>query len=1033
MNLASMSISRPVLATVISIVIIIFGFIGFSYLGVREFPSVDPPIITVTTNYPGANPDVVESQITEPLEESINGVAGIKTLSSISGDGRSNITVEFDLSVNIDAAANDVRDRVSRAVRNLPTDADPPIVVKSDANSDAIFSLTVQSDKRNLLQLTDLGNRVFKERLQTIKGISEIRIWGEKKFSMKFNLDPDKMAGYNITALDVKNALLSQNVELPSGRIEGNAVELTIRTFGRLVTEEEFNNLIVFKNGDQLIRLKDIGSARLLPQNERTLLRGNHGVPMIGIAVNPQPGANYIEIVDNIYKKIDQIKKELPDDITLGIALDSTENIRKAISEVEETILIAFGLVLLIIFLFLRDWRTTMIPIIAIPISLIGTFFIMYISDFSINILSLLGIVLATGLVVDDAIVVMENIYTRVEKGEDPVIASHKGSKEILFAIISTTITLTAVFLPVMFLQGLTGRLFREFGVVVAGSVIISAVVSLTLTPMMSSRILKHKTKRSRFYEYTENILNNFINGYRNVLTRFMRRPWISFVLMGLCILLMIWNGGALQSELAPMEDKSRFMISSSAPEGTSYEKMDAYNSMLVDMMDTLPEKESLLAVTSPGFGGSVSVNKSFVRVKLVEPSKRKRSQQEIVDDIMPKLATYNFARSFIIQEQTIGGGRQSGLPVQYVIQAPNFEKMKEALPQFMAEASKDPTFQIVDVDLKFNKPEIQVEINRDKAAAMGVSIDDIAQTLQLYFSGQRFGYFIMDGKQYEVIGQAKKDKRDDPEDLKSIHVRSESGILVPLDNLVDLVTESSPSQLYRYNRYVSATVSAQPAEGKTIGDGIQAMDKIAKSTLDENFSTSLAGTSKEFMESGSSLIFAFLLALVLVYLVLAAQFESFRDPLIIMFTVPLALAGAVFSLWITDNTLNIFSEIGIIVLIGLVTKNGILIVEFANQRRVDGLSIKDAIIDAAAQRFRPILMTTLATVLGALPIALALGDASTSRIPMGITIVGGLIFSLILTLFVIPGLYIYITTKKKRQIPNAKELETILENHSIE
>lgn len=1033
MNLASMSISRPVLATVISIVIIIFGFIGFSYLGVREFPSVDPPIITVTTNYPGANPDVVESQITEPLEESINGVAGIKTLSSISGDGRSNMTVEFDLSVNIDAAANDVRDRVSRAVRNLPTDADPPIVVKSDANSDAIFSLTVQSDKRNLLQLTDLGNRVFKERLQTIKGISEIRIWGEKKFSMKFNLDPDKMAGYNLTALDVKNALLSQNVELPSGKIEGDAVELTIRTFGRLVTEEEFNNLIVFKNGDQLIRLKDIGVANLLPLNERTLLRGNQGVPMIGIAVNPQPGANYIEIVDNIYEKIDQIKKELPDDITLGIALDSTENIRKAISEVEETILIAFGLVLLIIFLFLRDWRTTMIPIIAIPISLIGTFFIMYISGFSINILSLLGIVLATGLVVDDAIVVMENIYTRVEKGEDPVIASHKGSKEILFAIISTTITLTAVFLPIMFLQGLTGRLFREFGVVVAGSVIISALVSLTLTPMMSSRILKHKTKRSRFYNYTENILNKFIDGYRNLLTRFMRRPWVSFVLMAFCILLMIWNGSALQSELAPMEDKSRFMISSSAPEGTSFEKMDAYNSMLVDMMDTLPEKESLLAVTSPGFGASVSVNKSFVRVNLVEPSERKRSQQEIVDDIMPKLAAHNFARSFIIQEQTIGGGRQSGLPVQYVIQAPNFEQMKEVLPKFMAEASTNPTFQIVDVDLKFNKPEIQVEINRDKAAAMGVSIDDIAQTLQLYFSGQRFGYFIMEGKQYEVIGQAKKDKRDDPEDLKSIHVRSESGVLVPLDNLVDLVTESSPSQLYRYNRYVSATVSAQPAEGKTIGDGIQEMDKIAASTLNENFSTSLAGTSKEFMESGSSLIFAFLLALVLVYLVLAAQFESFRDPLIIMFTVPLALAGAVFSLWITDNTLNIFSEIGIIVLIGLVTKNGILIVEFANQRREDGLSIKEAIIDAASQRFRPILMTTLATVLGALPIALALGDASTSRIPMGITIVGGLIFSLVLTLFVIPGLYIYITAKTKNKIPNAKELEASLEKSSIE
>jgi multidrug efflux pump len=1029
MNLASLSINRPVLASVLSILVVIFGIIGFSFLGIREFPSVDPPIITVTTNYTGANPDVVESQITEPLEESINGVAGIRTLSSVSGDGRSNITVEFDMSVDIDAAANDVRDRVSRAVRNLPQDADPPVVVKSDANSETIFSLTIQSDKRNLLELTDLGNRIFKERLQTIKGVSEIRIWGEKKFSMKFNLDPDKMSGYNLTALDVKNALISQNIELPSGRIEGRTVELTIRTFGRLTTEEEFNNLIVSKKGDQFIRLKDIGTANLLPLNERTLLRGNHGIPMVGIAVNPQPGANYIEIVDNIYKKIELIKKEIPEDITLGIALDTTTNIRKAISEVEETILIAFGLVLLIIFLFLRDWRTTLIPIIAIPISLIGTFFIMYISGFSINILTLLGIVLATGLVVDDAIVVMENIYSRVEKGENPITAAHKGSKEILFAIVSTTITLTAVFLPVIFLEGLTGRLFREFGVVVAGSVIISAFISLTLTPMMSSLILKHKPNRSRLYNYTENLLNKFINGYKNMLTRFMKRPWISFVLMAFSILLMLLTGRELQSELAPMEDKSRFMISSSAPEGTSYEKMDEYNSMLVDLVDTIPEKASLLAVTSPGFGSSVSVNKSFVRVNLVEPSKRKRSQQEIADEIMGKLSGYNFARSFIIQEQTIGGGRAAGLPVQYVIQAPSFEKMKEVLPRFLAEASGNSTFEIVDVDLKFSKPEIQVTINRDKAATMGVEIDDIAETMQLFFAGQRFGYFIMDGKQYEVIGQAKKDKRDDPEDLKSIQVRSSSGELIPLDNLVELVNESSPSQLYRFNRYVSATVSAQPAEGKTIGDGIETMDEIAAKTLDADFSTSLAGTSKEFMESGSSLAFAFLLALILVYLVLAAQFESFRDPLIIMFTVPLALAGAVFSLWITDNTLNIFSEIGIIVLVGLVTKNGILIVEFANQRREDGLSIKEAIIDASAQRFRPILMTTLATALGALPIALALGDASTSRIPMGITIVGGLAFSLILTLFVIPGLYIYITSKHKRKIKSATELEATLQN----
>ncbi len=1017
MNIASLSINRPVLASVLSIIVVLFGIIGFVFLGVREFPSVDPPIITVTTNYIGANPDVIESQITEPLEESINGISGIRTVTSTSSDGRSTIVVEFDLSVDLDNAANDVRDKVSAAIRNLPPDADPPIVVKSDANAETIFSLTVQSDKKTLLELTDLGNNVFKERLQTIKGVSEIRIWGEKKFSMKFNLDPERMAGQGLTALEVKNALLNQNVELPSGRIEGNTVELTIRTFGRLTTEEEFNNLIVAKKGTQIVRLKDVGNASLAPENERTLLRGNHGIPMIGIAINPQPGANYIEIVDEIYKKVNQIKKELPKDVHLGVALDSTQNIRKSISEVEETILIAFGLVVIIIFLFLRDWRTTLIPIIAIPISLIGTFFIMYISDFSINLLTLLGIVLATGLVVDDAIVVMENIYARVERGEDPKEAAHKGSKEILFAIISTTITLTTVFLPVIFLKGLTGRLFREFGIVVAGSVIISAFISLTLTPMMSSRLLKKNERHSRFYKMTEVWLNKLMSGYRNGLTKFMKRAWIAWIIMIVCIGLIVWNGLSLQSELAPMEDKSRFQIMSNAPEGTSFERMDQHQQQIISLVDTLPEKANLLAVTSPSFNAS-GVNTGFVRLNLLPVKERKRSQEEIVDAINQRLGEFNFARSFIIQEQTIGGGRSGGLPVQYVLQAPTFEAMKEILPKFMEQAMSDPTFKIVDVNLKFNKPELQIDIDRDKAESVGVNVNDIASTLQLYFSGQRYGYFIMNGKQYQVIGQAMKEKRDDPSDLSAIQVRSGSGELIPLDNLVKIRTESSPPQLFRYNRYVAATVSAQPNDGFTVGDGIDAMDRIAEKVLPESFSHSLAGTSKEFAESGSSILFAFLLALVLVYLILAAQFESYLDPLIIMLTVPLALAGALFTLWITDQTLNIFSKIGIIVLIGLVTKNGILIVEFANQRREDGLSIKEAIIDACVQRFRPILMTTLATILGALPIALALGDAATSRISMGISIVGGLAFSLILTLFVIPGLYIYLTSKKPKVKP---------------
>jgi hydrophobe/amphiphile efflux-1 (HAE1) family protein len=1012
MNISSFFIGRPVFTMVISILIVLFGVIGFTYLGVREFPSVDPPVVTVTTNYTGANAEVIESQITEPLEESISGIAGIRSLTSTSSDGRSTVVIEFNLGVNMEAAANDVRDKVSLAVRNLPPDADPPIVSKSDANAETILSITVQSDKRNMLELTDLANNVFKERLQTIDGVSVINIWGEKKYSMKLEFDPLKLNAYGLTPDDVQTALQKQNVEIPAGRIEGVSNELTIRTMGRLTTEDDFNNMIIGERNGSLIRLQDIGKARLAPENERTLLRGNGGIPMVGVALTPQPGANYIDIVDEAYKRVKQIEKDLPSDIHIGVALDTTKSIRKAISEVEETILLAFMLVLLVIFLFLRDWRTTMIPVIAIPISLIGSFFIMFISGFSINILTLLGIVLATGIVVDDAIVVMENIYSKVEQGMPTLEAAHKGSKEIVFAIISTTITLAAVFLPIIFLQGLTGRLFREFGVVVAGAVIISAVVSLTLTPMMSSRILRHREQENWLFRKTEPYYQRVMTGYRNSLHNFVLKPWRALIIMGVAIIMIIFIGRRIPSELAPLEDKSRLRIMSTAPEGTSFEKMDEYVSQLIQVVDTMKERASILAVTSPGFGASVSVNTGFVRITLVQPSERKKSQDELASELIPIILRMNFARSFVTQEQTIGASR-GALPVQYVIEAPNFEALKEVVPKFLDAAGKDPAFNIVDINLKFNKPELRVDIDRDKAREMGISVSDIAQTIQLFFGGQRYGYFIMNGKQYQVIGQATRQNRDEPIDLTGIAVRNSSSEPVQIENLVKVSYQSSSPQLYRYNRYVSATISAGLSEGYTLGDGIDAMDKIAAKVLDERFTTSLAGASKDFAESSGSIFFAFFLALILIYLVLSAQFESFSDPLIIMLTVPLAIAGAVLSLWIFRHTLNIFSEIGAIVLVGIVTKNGILIVEFANQRKAAGLSVREAVVDAASRRFRPILMTSVATILGALPIALALGGASTSRIPMGITIIGGLSFSLILTLYVIPALYIYLTSKK--------------------
>ncbi|MCB8964003.1 MAG: efflux RND transporter permease subunit [Bacteroidales bacterium] len=1019
MNISSVSINRPVLASVLSIVVVLFGIIGFSYLGVREYPSVDPPIVSVSTSYTGANSAVIEAQITEPLEASINGIAGIKSITSSSSDGRSNITIEFELGVDMEDAANDVRDRVSRAVRNIPPDSDPPIITKADANAETIITITAQSNKRDLLEMSDIANNVIKERIQTISGVSQIGIWGEKRYAMRLYLDPKKLASFGVTPTDIRNALSRENVELPTGRIEGYYTELSIRTLGRLETPDQFNNLIIKYAGGIPVKLRDVGKADYAPENERSIMRGNGLIPMVGIAVTPLPGANYISIADAVYERVEQLKRELPEDIKLDYAYDATITIRKAITEVEETVLLAFGLVVLVIFIFLRNWRTTLIPIIAIPISLIGTFFVMYLAGFSINVLSLLGIVLATGIVVDDAIVVMENIYSKIEQGMDNYKAGYRGSKEIYFAIISTTITLIAVFMPIVFLSGVTGRLFREFGVVVAGAVLISAFVSLTLTPMMSTKLLRKTHKEGRIMGAIGRGIQWLSDYYGRSLLGFMNRRWLAIGIMVASGLIIILIGRLIPSELAPMEDKSRLSIQATAPEGTAFESMDAYMLKLTEFADTISEKRAMIQLTSPGWGGG---NSGFIRMLLKQPNEREKSQGQIADEISAFLRKQTFARAFVVQDQTISTGRGGGLPVNFVVQAPNFEKLKQVVPEFLAKAQADQRFQVVDVNLKFNKPELVVEIDRDKARASGIAVRDIAEALQLYFSGQRYGFFIRNGKQYYVIGQAERSYRDDPSDLKGIYLRASDGALVDLGSLIKTSEQSIPPQRYRYNRYVSATFNASPAPGYTLGQGIEAMREISKNTLDDTFATTLTGTSQQFEESSNSLLFAFVLALVLVYLILAAQFESFRDPLIIMFTVPLALAGALLSLWVFGQTLNIFSQIGIVVLIGIVTKNGILIVEFANQKKEEGMSKLEAVEFAAKQRLRPILMTSLATIFGALPIALALGAASTSRIPMGITIIGGLLFSLVLTLYVIPALYTYISTKKANVIRHDEE-----------
>jgi multidrug efflux pump len=1020
------------MAIVISLVILLFGFIGFTFLGVRDYPAIDPPNVSVSTSYSGANADVVESQITEPLEKAINSVPGIKNITSTSSQGRSNINVEFELGYAMEEAANDVRDKVGQAQRSLPEDLDaPPVVSKADASSDAILSMAVRSNTRNQLQITEFANNVLVDRLQTIPGVSGVQIWGEKKYAMRIWMNPERMNARKVAANEISSALARENVELPSGKIAGNATELIVRTFGRLNTEEEFNNVIIRSDSNGIIRLKDVGEAVLGPENEETNFRES-GIPTIGLALVPQPGSNYITIADEFNKRYEQLKKDMPDDISTNILLDQTKYIRKSLAEVEETLAISFGLVVLIIFLFFRSASMAFRPLIDIPVSLIGAFFIMYVMGFTINVLTLLAIVLATGLVVDDGIVVTENIYKKMEQGMNKWAAAKEGSKEIYFAVISTSITLAVVFLPIIFLEGFVGRLFREFGIVVAGAVLISALVSLTLTPVLNVKLTrKGPLKHSKFYLKTEPFFVGMENGYRRMLKSFMRVRWLAFVLIAASGVLIWWLGGSLQSELAPMEDKSQFRLTVTAPEGTAFDAMDKTMERIGQLaIDSIPEKEVVIAFTSPGFS-SGATNSGMVRVVLNNPADRQRSQKDIVDMISRNTYRFPEVRIFPNQEQTISVNRRGGMPVQFVIQNNDFNKIKEVLPKFLEEAGKSPVLATVDADLKFNKPEVRIQVDRLKASDLGISVGDVSQALQLALSNGRLGYFIKDGKQYQVIGQVDRANRDNPDDLKNIFVKNNRGVSISLDNLVSFQEESTPPSLYHFNRYKSATISAGLQPGYTVGDGIKAMEQIKEKLLDDSFSTALSGTSRDYAESQGNTNFALMMALALIFLVLAAQFDSFIDPLIIMVTVPLALAGALLSLWIFDQTINIFSQIGMIMLIGLVTKNGILIVEFANQKQEhEHLKKSEAAVEASVSRLRPILMTSFAMALGALPLALSLGAASTSRIPLGIVIVGGIIFSLLLTLFVVPATYSYMSSKKKGA-PKELDDDTIkLEEH---
>jgi multidrug efflux pump len=1019
MNISELSLKRPVFATVMNLAIILFGVIGLTFLAVRDYPAIDPPQISVSTSYTGANSDIIESQITEPLEKQINGIPGIRTITSSSSLGNSQISVEFNLGVDLEAAASDVRDKVSQAARSLPQDIDaPPVVSKSDANSDFILILAVQSQTKSLLELSDYAENVLQQQLQTINQVSSVNIFGQKRYSMRIWLDPDKMSAYNVAFSDIRNALNSENIELPPGKIYGNNTELTIRVLGRLTTELQFRDLIIREDSNGIVRLGDVTRIELAPEQLEQSWKYN-GVQAVGLAIVPQPGANNIEIADEFYKRIKQIEKGSKSDIQLKVLIDNTINIRQSLKEVENTLIIAFSLVVLVIFLFFRDWLIAIRPLIDIPISLVSTFFIMYLAGFSINILTLLAIVLATGLVVDDGIVVTENIFRKLEQGMPIKKAAVAGSKEIFFAVISTSLTLAIVFLPVIFLEGFVGRLFREFGVSLAAAVLVSAFVSLTITPVLNVVLHRKKTGHGWFYNKTEPFFRGMENGYRRALQSFMKVRWLAWVIIGACIIIMWFAFGNLKSELAPMEDKSNIRFTVTGAEGTSYSSMQRLADNITDYLyDSVKERDFVFARTGGGGGGGGGSSTAQPRLGLVPPGQRNRSQSDIATDLQRKLSRFNQARIFAVQEQTIsvGFGSRGSLPVQFILQNQDLDKLRDIIPKFLDEARKDKAFSNVDVNLKFTRPELQLTVDRMKIKDLGLSTQDVIATIQAAFSGGRLAYFTQNGFQYSVIAQVERSDRNKPSDIEKLYVRNNRGESIPLDAVIHLQESTNPTTLFHYNRYKAATISASLAEGYTIGDAIDAMRKIAAKLLDETYQTALSGPSRDYAESSSNIMFAFILALVLIYLILSAQFESFFDPLTIMLTVPLALAGALLSLWIFNMTLNIFSEIGMIMLIGLVTKNGILIVEFANQKRRQGLNKMEAVIEAASQRLRPILMTSLATSLGALPIALSLGASSTSRVPLGIVVVCGILFSLILTLFVIPAVYTFISGKHKKE-----------------
>ncbi|HET9950527.1 MAG TPA: efflux RND transporter permease subunit [Candidatus Eisenbacteria bacterium] len=1008
MKLSELAIKRPVFATVMSLAIVLFGVIAFSRLPVREYPDIDPPIVSVTTFYRGASPSVIETEITDVLEEEMATLEGVKTMTSSSQEQGSVITIEFELSRNIESATNDVRDRVSRVRGSLPREADDPIVEKVDTNAQPVLWVALSSERHSGLELSDVADRVLKERIQRLPGVGGVFIGGERRYAMRVWLDPQRMASHGLTTQDIERAVSSENAEIPAGRVEGKEREFSVRTRGDLFTAEEFGAIIVKQQGTETVRLSDVADVTVGAEDERSTARWN-GKEAVGLGVVKQSKASTIDVCDAVNQALPALSRELPAGMKLDIAYDSSGYIKDSIADVAQTIFIAMLLVVLVILLFLKTARATLIPALAIPISIVGAFAVAYFAGFTINILTLLALVLAIGLVVDDAIVVLENVYRHMEMGKDRRRASFDGSQEIGFAILATTIALVAVFVPVAFLTGTVGRLFNEFGITVAVAVLISGFVALTLTPMLCSRMLQsqHGKKPSALSASIDRFFDALNRSYERGLRGALKHRALSLVGAALLAVVIGAMFFLLPRELVPTEDRGVAFGIVIAPEGSTLEYTDRYMRQVESVLLPLPERKGLFSATGLGFGGPGRVTNGFVFLNLKPRHERKKSQQQLVQELFPRLFSIPGVLAFVINPPSLGG-RFSSSPVEYVLQADSYDELQQAVGAFMQQAGKLGYLINLDTDLRLNKPQLDISIDRERAAQLGVSVTDIGTTLETFLGGRAVSTFKRGTKQYDVIAQVRPQGRSTPDAIEGIYLRG-SGGLVQLASVVRVKETVAPKELNHYNRVRSATITANLPPGFPLGMALDALDKITHESLPPGIQHDLGGQSREFRESSTSLYLLFVFALVFIYLVLAAQFESFVHPLTILLAVPLAVVGALVSLFIFRQSLNIYSQIGLIMLIGLVTKNSILIVEYANQLRGRGLSVDDAVAEAAKIRLRPILMTSLATIFGILPIAIGLGAGGEARRPLGIAVVGGMAVSTFLTMVLVPVTYTFL------------------------